>query len=231
MCVNLDRGYYSRLSLSERREVMKKDYVSGCRRQCRRRRKVTPDKLTGMPRIKCRLWFWSGLVVLFPAVMLTAAPVLANVMPSEDVMVMRQNNVRKLRLLNQCMGCDLEGVSLMDVQLVGADLRGANLFAANLAGSDLTDANLAGANLTGVNLAGAALVNTNLSNARLDWVNFSDAELNTVNLVGATTQNINLMGARLENTFISIGGQEGPVGAPLEPIIPFEDTKPPGARY
>ncbi len=171
-----------------------------------------------------------GLLALFLALLFSTSPVWANITPEDKVLLVRQNNVRKLRLLNECIGCDLAGVTITNARLVGADLRNANLFSANLTNSDLTEVNLTGANLTGANLMGALLTNTNLSQTSLDWVNFSNAQLNSVIVTGATMQNINLMGAQLYNTPISIGGDEYP-GIPIEPPIPFEETSPPVELY
>ena len=200
---------------------MKYNYVYACHRR----------SVESQPAKSGRLKFRYQLSALLWTLILTMSPAVANVSPSEDVMLTRQNNVRRLRLLNQCIGCDLAGITLTNAELISADLRNANLSTANLAGSDLTSANLAGANLTGANLTGALLFRTNLSNTYLDWVNFSHAHLDTVNVVGATIQNINLTGAQLENTFISVGGEESPIGAPLETTVPFENIKPPGYRY
>lgn len=200
---------------------MKYNYAYTCHRRSSESQQEKSDTLKLGYRLLALIW----------TLMLTMSPAFANVSLSEEVMLTRQNNVRRLRLLNQCVGCELSGVTLTNAQFVGADLRNANLSTANLAGSDLTAANLTGADLTGANLTGALLFHTNLSDAYLDWVNFSYAQLDTVNVVGATTQNINLTGAQLENTFISIGGEESPIGAPLEPTVPFENTKPPDYRY
>ncbi len=121
----------------------------------------------------------------------------------------RQSNVHQLILLNECMGCDLAGVTLTEAHLIGADLRQADLRGANLTDSNLEGADLAGADLTGANLTSAFLTNTNLANTQLDGVNFSGAHLYSVDVSGASMNNLNLTDAELFNTPIYIGGEEG----------------------
>ena len=141
----------------------------------------------------------------------------------------RQSNVRQLMLLNECGGCDLQGVSLTEFHLIGADLRNANLQGADLTGSNLEGADLEGANLTGANFTDAFMTHTNLTNARLDNANFSGAHLYYVEVAGASMNNLNLTGAELLHTPIYVGGEEqlSEENLPLEPIIPFENTIPP----
>ena len=141
----------------------------------------------------------------------------------------RQNNVRQLMLLNECRGCDFQGVSLTESHLIGADLRNANLQGADLTGSNLEGADLEGANLTGANFTNAFMTHTNLANARLDNANFSGAHLYYVEVAGASMNNLNLTGAELLHTPIYVGGEEQLLEEilPLEPIIPFEHTVPP----
>ena len=141
----------------------------------------------------------------------------------------RQNNIRQLMLLNECGGCDLQGVSLTEAHLIGVDLRNANLQGANLTGSNLEGADLDGANLSGANLTDAFMTHTNLANTRLDNVNFSGAHLYYVDVAGASMNNLNLTGAELLYTPIYVGGEEQlrEENLLLEPIIPFKDTIPP----
>ena len=70
-------------------------------------------------------------------------------------------NLKKLKALNSCEGCDLSGSDLK-----GADLEGANLYRANLSGADLIEANLFGANLKEANLYKAILTEASLKNAK-----------------------------------------------------------------
>lgn len=199
-------------------------------------KEVTPNTFLGVSFLGLflgRLQYFSAALLML---LLTASPVLAEAPTVERSSPVRQNlttqnNVRRLLLLNECRGCNLIGVTLLEAQLMGADLREASLQFADLSGSHLVEANLKGANLTGINLSNAVLINTNLANTRLDWANFSGAQLYTVNVTGASTNNLNLTNAQLRNTPISVGGYEQPLGMPLEPTIPFEDTLPPGVEY
>jgi uncharacterized protein YjbI with pentapeptide repeats len=168
--------------------------------------------------------------VAFFFVLSAAGPVLAEapVEPSE-LNRLRQANVQQLLIRNECMGCDLAGISLRESHLIGADLRGANLQGADLSGANLEGADLEGALLTGANLSQTFLTDANLANAKLQDVNFSGAWLYNVDVTGADVQNLNLAGAQLMNTPISVGGDDYPLqeGVPLEPMIPFDQTEPP----
>ena len=53
-----------------------------------------------------------------------------------------EQNLLKLQALNACVGCDLSGASLVQVDLSGADLSGANLSYANLIGAKLRNAKI-----------------------------------------------------------------------------------------
>ncbi len=149
--------------------------------------------------------------------------------PLPEATPRQQNNVRRLVLTNECAGCDLAGVTLLEAHLIGADLRNANLQWANLTGANLEGADLTGADLTGANLTGAFLTNTVLANTQLIGVNFTEAHLYNTDLTGAIVKDIELAGADVFNTPISIGGEELPFDQLplLEPMIPFEDTQPP----
>ncbi|MGB7249536.1 MAG: pentapeptide repeat-containing protein [Phormidesmis sp.] len=161
--------------------------------------------------------------------MSAAVPALAEA-PVDDLAITQQNNVRQLVLLNECMGCDLSGVTLTAAHLIGVDLRNANLQFANLTGSNLEGADLTGADLTGANLTNTFLTNTCLAETNLDGVNFSGAHLFYVDVAGASMNNLNLTGAQLLETPIYTGGEEQLIeeSMPLEPLplIPFEETNP-----
>lgn len=166
------------------------------------------------------------------AVLLTATPALAEV-PQKVTPLTQKNNVRRLVLTNECMGCDLAGVDLTGAHLIGADLRDANLQFANLTGVNLEGADLAGADLTGANLTGAFLTDACLADTQLIGVNFTNAHIYGVDVAGATMENLTLVNAEIFNTPINMGGEEVPLenGQPAEPIILFEDVIPPGAPY
>lgn len=163
---------------------------------------------------------------------LTAAPVLAEI-PQKVPTPTQQNNVRRLVLINECMGCDLAGVDLTGAHLIGSDLRDANLQFANLTGVNLEGADLEGADLTGANLTGAFLTDTCLADTQLIGVNFTSAHIYSVDVTGATMENLTLVNAEIFNTPISVGGEDMPLenGQPAEPTILFEDAIPPGAPY
>ncbi|WP_296223962.1 pentapeptide repeat-containing protein [Ralstonia sp. UBA689] len=117
-----------------------------------------------------------------------------------------------------CVGCDLSGAYLKNMDLRQADLSGATLRAANLEGANLSDANLSGANLERANLAlallkGASLERVSLERADLSWVNlsetslkgakFRDAFLGGANLERVSLQGEDLTGAMLEKANLS----------------------------
>lgn len=127
--------------------------------------------------------------------------------PAEIVIdEMRDVNVQRLVLTNQCKRCDLVGTDLSNAHLIGADLRGAILTGANLSWSNLEGADLTGANLTGANLTGAFLTHASLANATLDNTNFAQAQIYYVDVTGASMENLNLVDATVVGTPISIGG-------------------------
>ncbi|MGI8936192.1 MAG: pentapeptide repeat-containing protein [Phormidesmis sp.] len=170
---------------------------------------------------------WKTAPLALATVLLLAVSPALSEAPLSDAAVIRQNNVRQLILLNECMGCDLAGVTLNAAHLIGADLRYANLRFATLIDSNLEGADLTGADLTGANLTDAFLTHAILANAQLDGVNFSGAWLYQVDVSGADLNNIELTGAQVLDTPISVGGEE-PLeeGVPLEPMMPFEITNP-----
>ena len=89
-------------------------------------------------------------------------------------------NVRRLLETNQCVGCDLSGAVLKDMNLQAANLEGANLQKA-----DLERANLQTTNLQGANLRGADLGKANIAAANLRGANLFDADLEKANLQAA----------------------------------------------
>ena len=66
-----------------------------------------------------------------------------------------ETNILKLKTLNACKGCNLQGANLKKANLSGANLYAADLIKANLSGADLSEANL-----KNVDLSGATLCNT-----------------------------------------------------------------------
>lgn len=162
------------------------------------------------------------------SLLLAATPALAEA-PLAEPTLRQQNNARRLVLTNECAGCDLAGVTLLEAHLIGADLRNADLTGANFTGSNLEGADLTGANLTGADFTGTFLTDTCLADTQLVGVNFTEAHLYNTDVQGATMERLNLAGAEVFNTPISVGG-DAPAEhelQPLEPMIPFEETQPP----
>ena len=164
--------------------------------------------------------------------LLAAMPGLAEE-PLPGPTLTQQTNARRLILTNECVGCDLAGVTLLEAHLIGADLRQADLTRANLTGANLEGADLTGATLTDANLTGAFLTDTCLTNTLLVGVNFTRARLYNTDVRGAIVEDLNLADAEILNTPISIGGETLPDDILplepqfLEPMIPFEETQPP----
>lgn len=150
---------------------------------------------------------WKWLPALAAAIVLSAAPAQAEA-PFDEFAPTRQDNVRQLVLLRECVGCDLEGITLIDAHLIGADLRNANLQGANLTGSNLEGADLTGADLTGANLTNTFLTNACLADTHLDHANFTEAHLYYVDVTGASMDDLTLTGAQLLHTPIYTGGEE-----------------------
>ena len=76
-----------------------------------------------------------------------------------------ETNTLKLKALNACERCNLQGAILSEANLIEADLSEANLIGADLSGAylsgaNLSEADLSGANLKNVDLSGATLCNT-----------------------------------------------------------------------
>ena len=71
--------------------------------------------------------------------------------------------LKKLKALGSCPGCDLSEANLEGANLGRANLEGANLTGANLEGADLYKANLEGSDLSG-----AILCNTTMPDGTID---------------------------------------------------------------
>ena len=69
-------------------------------------------------------------------------------------------NILKLKSLNACRKCNLQGADLSRANLRKANLKKANLIGTNLSGADLEKADLSGAKLDGAKLDGAILCKT-----------------------------------------------------------------------
>jgi hypothetical protein len=106
-------------------------------------------------------------------------------------------DVKRLKLLRMCEGCDLS-----DAKLRYADLKNAVLVGANLSGADLKAADLSGANLTGANLTNADLSESDLNGSVLVDADLRGAELYNSNLLrsdlrGADLSTIEIDASRL----------------------------------
>jgi uncharacterized protein YjbI with pentapeptide repeats/beta-lactamase regulating signal transducer with metallopeptidase domain len=107
-------------------------------------------------------------------------------------------------LIEHCMGCDLSGRDLRNIDLHGlkitgadmtkTDLRGANLAGTEFAGTDLSGANLDGANLTNARFTGTDISNTTFHNARMDGVRFVGVSLRGTGLDPAGIRAVLLRG-------------------------------------
>lgn len=124
-------------------------------------------------------------------------PVITPLTPGVPVVQSVSYNVQRLLQTKECVGCNLTGALLKDV-----NLQGANLESANLQGADLERTNLAQTNLKLANLTGADLEKTNLSGADLTDANLFDADLEKANLQGANLLGANLLKADLEKANI-----------------------------
>ena len=123
------------------------------------------------------------------------------------------NTVKKLKSLNACKKCNLQGANLRraklsDAILIEANLREAKLSDAFLFGANLTEANLAKADLIQANLREAKLYKANLSQAKLMGAilieaNLSKADLSGANLSRAYLREADLIGANLDRAKLS----------------------------
>jgi uncharacterized protein YjbI with pentapeptide repeats len=115
-------------------------------------------------------------------------------------------------LIGIMLQCDLNGISLIDVDLGGANLKGlmlgaadlkyTNLGGARLQSAFLEDANLQYASLLATNLKEAVLADANLENANLFCAYLQDAILSGANLKGANLQNASLIDTSFSETTI-----------------------------
>ena len=106
-------------------------------------------------------------------------------------------DVKRLKLLRMCKGCDLS-----DAKLRYADLKNAMLIGANLSGADLKAADLSGSNLTGANLTDADLSESDLNGSVLVDADLRGADLYNANLLrsdlrGADLSTIEIDASRL----------------------------------
>jgi hypothetical protein len=81
----------------------------------------------------------------------------------------------KIQPNTSCVGANLAGANLRNVELNGSNLQRIYLVGADLAGADLRGANLNGSVITNADLRGADFSNTNLSNANLTGSDLTDA--------------------------------------------------------
>lgn len=95
-------------------------------------------------------------------------------------------------------GADLNGNSLLKVNLSETDLRQSNLL-----GADLCEANLRATILSGADLRGANLNSANLGGADLSDADLSEANLSAANLIMADLMRANLRGCRLNDADLS----------------------------
>lgn len=86
------------------------------------------------------------LLATAATLLLVTTPALAEA-PLVEAETVRQDNVTRLRLLNEWQGCDLQGAILSEAHLIGADLRDAHLYYVDVAGASMENLNLAGAQL------------------------------------------------------------------------------------
>ncbi|MDJ0660188.1 MAG: pentapeptide repeat-containing protein [Crocosphaera sp.] len=135
------------------------------------------------------------------------------------------NNLYRLELDRECVGCDLEGVNLprenfglkyriprssspLSISPFGMDkakpvnLTRANLSNANLYQSDLSSIILENANLTQANLSETDLEAANLKGANLEKTNLENANLKGADLENANLRGTNLKGVHLEETHL-----------------------------
>ncbi|ACB53877.1 rfrA family pentapeptide repeat [Crocosphaera subtropica ATCC 51142] len=130
------------------------------------------------------------------------------------------NNLYRLELERECVGCNLEGVNLprenfglkyriprsssplsvtpfgMDkakpVDLTRANLSNANLYQSDLSSIILENAILVETNLSETDLENAILIGANLQGANLENANLQGANLENANLRGAILTGVNL---------------------------------------
>lgn len=101
-------------------------------------------------------------------------------------------------------GVSLVGVNLSSAFLMGVQLPKAKLARANFDGADARHANLAGAAVTD-----ASLHDANLRGAELEGASFANSALSDVDLTGANLKNADLTGTTLENADLQDSDWEG----------------------
>ena len=89
-------------------------------------------------------------------------------------------------LVSRCVGCDLSGRDLRNLDLHGITLSGADLNHADLRGANLSDATLNGVDLSHANLDGANLSGARLTGADIQGATFRGAHLEGVRLTGTS---------------------------------------------
>lgn len=99
-----------------------------------------------------------------------------------------QDNLQTLLDTRACIGCDLQGIGLMDEALISADM----------SGSTLTDVDFDGANLFLTVFDGATLDGVSFRNANLRSATFAQATLRNVDFTGADLTGARLNGADMD---------------------------------
>lgn len=89
-------------------------------------------------------------------------------------------DLKRLKTLKICPGCDMRGADLQGVDLSDANLEGINLMGANLEGVNLQNAILDDASLEKANLRNARLHGASMDHASIDEADFKGADLQDV---------------------------------------------------
>ena len=110
------------------------------------------------------------------------------------------SNLREIFLIK----ANLNGADLRTANLSGTNLREANLSKTNLSGADLSSSNLTGANLSSANLKNTDLSNAYLNDANLSEADLSGAYLLRAQVLGANFFSANLTGSCIEDWNINI---------------------------
>jgi|ETNmetMinimDraft_13_1059891.scaffolds.fasta_scaffold86141_2 uncharacterized protein YjbI with pentapeptide repeats len=106
-------------------------------------------------------------------------------------------NVSKLKALNACVDCNLQGANLNNgADFEFADLRGANLSGVNFYGGFKENAAI----LNHANFRKADLSGADLRWTKLNYANFRGADLSGADLRGAKLKGADFEGATLCNT-------------------------------
>jgi uncharacterized protein YjbI with pentapeptide repeats/beta-lactamase regulating signal transducer with metallopeptidase domain len=102
-------------------------------------------------------------------------------------------NLQVRDLLSHCVGCNLAGANLSNLDLHGIKIAGANFQDANLRGVNLSGAQLDGSCFQNANLHGA-----NLRNASFSGASFDGADLSGADTTGAIFTGVDLRGMHLQ---------------------------------